>query len=114
MKNFICIVLLMVCSGMTLTAQVNKPNGVVERIKPVVVEAEVVGILQGHKALAVLQIQETDTANAFGAQTSAGNTRGICIWHTENGGSSIARCKRRYTDLRPRLAGSFNPATGQA
>lgn len=112
MKNFTCIVLLMVCGGMSLTAQVEKSNGVVERIKPVVVKAEVVGILQGHKALAVLQIQKTDSVNALGLKPQQ-EILVEFVFGTQKTDDPQLPGVKGGTLITAQLAGNFNPATGQ-
>lgn len=82
-------------------------------IKPIWIKAEVIGILEQHDKLAVLQVSRVDSANEFNLATKSEILVEFVFGTSPSDGEPKIPGVKAGDTIRAEIHGKFNPGSGQ-
>lgn len=113
MKKIVRTILILAFLGTGITASAQNSKARVVKIETVKITAKVVGILEGHKSLAVLQVLEADSGNAYDLEPAEEVLTEFYFGTAPTDGDPKLPGLSGGEVIVARIAGKPNPDTGQ-
>ena len=100
-----------ILSATTLNAQ--QDQRLLQRIETIPVKAKVIGVLQGYKSLAVLQVVDIDSGNTYNLQPQDEILVEFFFGTERTSGEPVLEGVKAGDLISAQISGKHNPGTGQ-